>query len=89
MKQRHRKRRVLERMANPPWDFDNPKMWLTHKIKPCRVYSYGCSDCNAVLFRRLFGRFPYNITEFDAFNAKQEAHMVTGALEAPWSEVLP
>lgn len=86
MKQRKRKHLILERMAHPPWDFENPKMWHTRKIKPCRVYSYGCSDCNAVLFRRLFGRFPYNITEFDEFNAKQEAHMAAGVLEIPWEQ---
>jgi hypothetical protein len=85
MKQRRRKHLIMSRMANPPWDHDNPKMWFTHKIKPCRVYSYGCADCNAVLFKRLFNRFPYNIDEFDAFNAKQEAHMETGVYEAPWS----
>ena len=84
MKQRQRKHRILERMAHPQWDFENPKMWHTSKIKPCRVYSYGCSDCNAVLFRRLFGRFPYSFDEFAAFERKQEAHMAAGVLEIPW-----
>lgn len=37
MKQRKRKHLIMSRMANPPWDHDNPKMWFTHKIKPCRV----------------------------------------------------
>ena len=87
MKQRQRKHRILDRMANPPWDFDNPKMWHTRHIKPCRTYSYGCSDCNAVLFRRLFGRFPYNFDEFVAFETKQESAMQDGTRwEIPWSE---
>ena len=89
MKQRHRKHLILARLANPPWDHDNPKMWHTRHIKPCRTYSWGCADCNAVLFRRLFDRFPYNIDEFDAFTAKQEAKMPENPpFETQWSEVL-
>jgi len=87
MKQRHRKHLILERMANPPWSHDNPKMWHTRKLKPCRTYSWGCSDCNAVLFRSLFGRFPYNFDEFVAFESIQEAKMPADPpYGIPWSE---
>ena len=88
MNQRKRKKLILKKMDNPSWDYDDTKMWHLRKIKPCRTYSYGCPDCNAVLFRHLFKRFPYNLAEYDTFCAGQDAKMSYLPLEVAWSEVL-
>lgn len=86
MKLRQLKHRHLEAMVHRQWDLDNPKMWHTRHLKPCKSYSYGCSDCNAVLFRKLMGRFPHTFLEFCDFESYRTATATD--LEVPWSEVL-
>jgi hypothetical protein len=74
MKQRKRKKLILKRMDNPSWEYfiQSTTMYRTRQIKPCKSYSHWCSDCNAVLFRDLHGRFPHTIEEFDRFENIQQ-----------------
>ncbi len=74
MKQRKRKKLILKRMDNPSWEYfiQSTTMYRTRKIKPCKSYSHWCSDCNAVLFRDLHGRFPHTMQEFNEFEGKQQ-----------------
>jgi hypothetical protein len=74
MKQRKRKKLILKRMDNPSWEYfiQSTTMYRTRQIKPCKSYSPWCSDCNAVLFRDLHGRFPHTIEEFDRFEGRQQ-----------------
>jgi hypothetical protein len=74
MKQRKRKKLILKRMDNPSWDYfiQSTTMYRTRKIKPCKSYCPWCSDCNAVLFRDLHGRFPHTMQEFNEFEGKQQ-----------------
>jgi hypothetical protein len=61
-------------MDNPSWEYfiERTAMYKTRDIKPCKSYSHWCSDCNAVLFRELHGRFPHTIEEFDRFENIQQ-----------------
>ena len=59
------------------WDYISDaaetRMYPTRHIKPCKTYSQWCTDCNTVLFRKLFSRFPHTMVELDAFeNAQQK-----------------
>ncbi len=74
MKQRKRKKLILKRMDNPSWEYfiERTTMYKTRDIKPCKSYSPWCSDCNAVLFRNLHGRFPHTIEEFNNFEGRQQ-----------------
>jgi hypothetical protein len=74
MKQRKRKKLILKRMDNPSWEYflGSTTMYRTRQIKPCKSYSPWCSDCNAVLFRDLHGRFPYTVQEFNDFEGRQQ-----------------
>jgi hypothetical protein len=74
MKQRKRKKLILKRMDNPSWEYfiQSTTMYRTRKIKPCKSYCPWCSDCNAVLFRDLHGRFPHTMQEFNEFEGKQQ-----------------
>ena len=74
MKQRKRKKLILKRMDNPSWEYflESTTMYRTRQIKPCKSYSPWCSDCNAVLFRELHGRFPYTMREFSDFEGNQQ-----------------
>jgi hypothetical protein len=74
MKQRKRKKLILKRMDNPSWEYfiQSTTMYRTRKIKPCKSYCPWCSDCNAVMFRDLHGRFPYTVQEFNEFEGNQQ-----------------
>lgn len=74
MNLRQIKRRALYNMTRQTWDYvtstpskENPKMFYTRHIKPCKEYSPWCDDCNAVRFRKDMGRFPRSLAEFDEF----------------------
>jgi hypothetical protein len=74
MKQRKRKKLILKKMDNPSWEYciKRTAMYSTRRIKPCKSYSPWCSDCNAVMFRDLHGRFPHTMQEFSEFEDKQQ-----------------
>jgi hypothetical protein len=74
MKQRKRKKLILKKMDNPSWEYciKRTVMYSTRRIKPCKSYSPWCSDCNAVMFRDLHGRFPHTMQEFNEFEDKQQ-----------------
>jgi hypothetical protein len=74
MKQRKRKKLILKKMDKPSWEYfmEGTTMYRTRKIKPCKSYCPWCSDCNAVLFRDLHGRFPHTVQEFNDFEGKQQ-----------------
>ncbi len=77
MNARKNKRRVMQRMASPrPFDSDSNRMDYIRGLKPCKTYSPWCSNCNAVLFKEVTGRFPYNISEFFAFEDLQQKDAV-------------
>jgi len=74
MKLRQLKRRAYRLMTTAPWDYvaARNRMWHIRHIKPCGEYSAWCSDCNAHLFPKLFGRFPHNMSEFNQFEMEQQ-----------------
>jgi hypothetical protein len=74
MNQRKRKKLILKKMDNPSWEYfiQSTTMYRTRQIKPCKSYSPWCSDCNAVLFRDLHGRFPHTVQEFNGFEGSQQ-----------------
>jgi len=77
MNQRKRKKLILKKMDKPSWEYELERttMYSTRQIRPCKSYSPWCSDCNAVLFRDLHGRFPHTMQEFSDFEGRQqEAH---------------
>lgn len=77
MNQRKRKKLILKKMDKPSWEYELERttMYRTRQIRPCKSYSPWCSDCNAVLFRDLHGRFPHTMQEFSDFEGRQqEAH---------------
>jgi len=80
MKLRQIKRRTYRAMTNPSYEYlfgdaeeNKNKMYHIRHIKPCRSYHAWCSDCNANLFPKLFGRFPYTISEFNEFEDYQQS----------------
>lgn len=79
MKLRQIKRRAYRMMTAPSWDYlvggadeNKNKMYHIRHVKPCRSYHAWCSDCNANLFPKVFGRFPYTMSEFNDFEADQQ-----------------
>lgn len=73
MKVRAIRRRAIARMGHAPFSHDREVMYHVRDVKPCKEYTPWCSDCNVTLFRRLFNRFPYSISEFYDFEDKQQA----------------
>lgn len=69
MKVRKNKHKILDRMANPPW-LGSDTMWFMRHIKPCKTYEKGCPDCDAVMFRKVHGRFPYSQAEWHTYWTK-------------------
>ena len=67
MKVRKNKHKILARMANPPFMGDSNTMWFIRDVKPCKGYEKGCPDCDAVMFRKIRGRFPYSQNEWFAY----------------------
>lgn len=79
MKVKQIKRRTVRMMGHQRWEYitatpneDNPKMFYIRHFKPCRTYASYCTNCNAALFPRLHGRFPYSMAEFNAFEQQQQ-----------------
>lgn len=79
MNLRQIKRRTVRMMDHQSWEYvtttpseADPKMFHVRKVKPCRSYDAWCGNCNVVLFRRLMGRFPYKLAEFNAFEQAQQ-----------------
>jgi len=70
MKVRKNKHKILDRMANPPWLGDSNTMWFMRHIKPCKSYEKGCPDCDAVMFRKEHGRFPYTQKEWFEYETR-------------------
>jgi len=70
MKVRKNKHKILDRMANPPWLSDSNTMWFIRHIKPCKTYEKGCPDCDAVMFRKEHGRFPYTQREWFEYETR-------------------
>ena len=70
MKVRKNKHKILERMANPSWFSDTNTMWFIRHVKPCKTYEKGCPDCDAVMFRKEYGRFPYTQAEWFAYETR-------------------
>jgi hypothetical protein len=64
MKVRKNKHKILARMANPPFMGDSNTMWFIRDVKPCKSYEKGCPECDAVMFRKTYGRFPYTQAEW-------------------------
>jgi hypothetical protein len=79
MNQRKRKKLILKKMDKPSWEYfiQSTTMYRTRKIKPCKSYCPWCSDCNAVLFRDLHGRFPHTVQEFNEFEGNQQEKEIT------------
>jgi|LauGreDrversion4_2_1035121.scaffolds.fasta_scaffold04936_11 hypothetical protein len=80
MKLRQIKRRTYRAMTNPSWDYlvggpseNKNKMYHIRGVGKCKSYHAWCSDCNARLFPKLHGRFPYTMSEFNEFEADQQS----------------
>jgi hypothetical protein len=81
MNLRQIKHRTYKMMTNPSYEHLFPAhdedsrdvMWHIRAVKPCRTYHAWCPDCNAALFPRLFGRFPYTRSEMHQFEQAQQA----------------
>jgi hypothetical protein len=82
MKIRKQRRLIIKRMGAKALSFDHEGMYHTRQIKPCRSYSAGCSDCNAVLFRQTKGRFPHTYREFSEFEDVQQLADYYGDVDA-------
>ena len=82
MKIRKQRRLIISRMGVKAQSFDHEGMYHTRHIKPCRSYSAGCSDCNAVLFRKTKGRFPHTYQEFSDFETAQHIAEFYGDADA-------
>ena len=69
MKVRKNKHKILDRMANPPW-LGSDTMWFIRHVKPCKTYEKGCPNCDAVMFRKEHGRFPYTQREWFEYETR-------------------
>lgn len=79
MKMRQLKRLKYRQMTNPSYEYlfgngeeDKNKMYHIRGVGKCKSYVAWCSDCNARLFPRVYGRFPYTMSEFNKFEADQQ-----------------
>lgn len=79
---RKQRRLIIKRMGAKAQSIDHEGMYHTRQIKPCRSYSAGCSDCNAVLFRQTKGRFPHTWAEFGDFETVQQLAEHYGDVDA-------
>jgi hypothetical protein len=71
MKVRKNKHKILDRMAHPSLRVDTNTMWFIRDARPCPSYDKDCPECNAVLFPKEHGRFPYTQQEwFDYLHKK-------------------
>jgi len=45
-------------------------MWFIRHVKPCKTYEKGCPNCDAVMFRKEHGRFPYTQREWFEYETR-------------------
>jgi hypothetical protein len=86
MKVRKNKHKILDRMANPPFMGDSNTMWFIRHVKPCKTYEKGCPDCDAIMFRKEHGRFPYTQREwfeYETRNVKWGANLMLEEMTRP------
>ena len=76
MNLRRQKKRTMLRMANPSLDYLQESNTYPHirDVPRCKSYHWACTDCNGHLFRDLYGRFPYSMEEFSAFEDHQHTN---------------